>query len=116
MLEINGVTLEFDILDADTAERYESATKALQKDLSALDFKVISGAKAIRRECQIVFSYFDTIFGAGTAEAIFAGKANLNRCMDALEMVTESSKSQREKFSERAQKYRPNRAQRRSKP
>jgi len=115
MLEINGVALEFDILDADTAERYEAATKALQKDLSALDLKAISSAEAIRQECQIVFAYFDTIFGAGTAEAIFAGKVNLNRCMDALELLTESSKSQQKKFSERAQKYRPNRAQRRSK-
>lgn len=115
MLEINGVALEFDILDADTAERYESATEAVVKQLGELDLDKMSQAEAIRQECYIVFDYFDAIFGEGTAKTIFGEKTNIGICAAAMEQVSNSAAEQNKAFSDRLTKYRPNRASRRAK-
>ena len=49
MLEINGVELEFDILDADIAERYSAAGEELQVKLQELDLETLSDAEGIRQ-------------------------------------------------------------------
>lgn len=115
MIEINGIQLEFDMLDANTAERYEDANLTLQKQLAAMNLETMRTADAIRKQCQIVFDYFDCIFGTGTSDTIFAGKMHLGECLDALEIVTNASTAQSKAFEERFSRYRPNRAQRRSK-
>lgn len=115
MLEINGVELEFDILDADIAQRYSVAGEELQARLQELDFETLSNAEAIRQECLIVFDYFDEIFGEGTAKAIFKERTNLGKCLDAMDQLTENAAAQRKAFQEKMAKYKSNRAQRRSK-
>ena len=116
MLEINGVELEFDILDADVAERYETALDALYEEIEALDLKSMSGAEVIRKECYAIFDCFDSIFGEGTAGTVFGEKTNLGTCTAALEQLIDHATKQQVAFNERFRKYRPNRAQRRGKP
>ena len=115
MLEINGVELEFDILDVDIAERYSAAGEELQARMQELDLETLSDVEAIRQECFIVFDYFDEIFGEGTAKAIFGERTNLGKCLDAMEQLAESAAAQRKVFQEKMAKYKPNRAQRRAK-
>ncbi len=115
MLEINGVELEFDILDADIAERYSAAGEELQAKLQELDLETLSDAEALRQECYLVFDYFDEIFGEGTAKAIFKERTNLGRCLDAMDQLAECATAQRKVFNEKMGKYKPNRAQRRAK-
>jgi len=115
MLEINGVELEFDILDADIAERYEAALDAMYEEIETLDIKNMSGAEAIRKECYVIFDCFDAIFGEGAASMVFGEKTNLGTCTAALEQMIDHAAEQQKAFNERMKKYRSNRAQRREK-
>lgn len=116
--EINGVSLELDLGDADVMERYETAfaemeasEKMLPKDGKASDM--------IRAYCGVFRELFDKLFGEGTADRLFKGVATsaaayeeiyysfINFAQDQLDKAA----IQR---AERMSKYKPNRQQRRT--
>ena len=105
-MEINGVTLEFDILDADTAEKYERALREMEQEADSLDEQGdISLADNIRIQCRAIFDFFNTIFGEGTDKAIFGEKVNLGTCMDAYDQVVDTANRQRMQYENRIEKY-----------
>ena len=67
-LSINGVDLHVDAEDAAFMERYEAAFAAVSANVS--DCK--ETADAIRQYCQNFRTFFDVLFGDGTAEKLFA--------------------------------------------
>ena len=113
MLKINGVELEFDLLDADTAEKYDECMKEIHK----IKDKVVgmSVGESIRYQCNIIFDCFDAIFGEGTAFEVFNGKANLRICLEALESLVTEANKQVTDMDKKYSKYSPNRATRRGK-
>ena len=104
-MTINGVELEFDLLDYETAKAYEEALERVQKE-SALcqKKKAISVSASIKEQCEMVNRFFDKVFGAGTSQAIFGGKMNLNVAIEAFEAVIEEAAHQKEAFSSRINK------------
>lgn len=67
---IHGLELHLDMGDADTVERYE---KALDQMGEAVPQDASRGTSAyIRAYCQAFRTMYDTLFGAGTSEQIFA--------------------------------------------
>lgn len=113
MIKINGVELEFDLLDADTAEKYDESLK----EVSDIKEKVkgMSTGESIRCQCNIVFSVFNTIFGEGTDRKVFGDKAHLGKCLDGFEALVTEANKQAEDMGKKYSKYTPNRAQRRGK-
>ena len=113
MLNINGVELEFDLLDADTAEKYDECIKEMQ----GIKEKTtgMSIGESIRFQCNTIFNLFNTLFGEGTDKRVFGNKTHLGQCLEAFEALVIEGNKQGEEMSKKYSKYSPNRATRRGK-
>ena len=83
MLKINGVELEFDLLDANTAEKYDECMKEMQGIKDKVDG--MSVGESIRYQCNAVFDVFNNLFGEGIDKKIFGDKVHLGKCLDAFD-------------------------------
>ncbi len=113
-MNILGVELELDLFDADVLEVYERENKRVVdriKDKSQYNGK--STPDAIRYQCSVVNDFFDSLFGAGTAEKIFKGKNNIKDHMEAFGIVAKKAEDSNVEFNGVLDKYTPNRAERR---
>lgn len=111
---INGVELEdLDIYDLEVAERYEKAL-AKVRELSTKDNSK-SLSEGIKFQCNIIFDFFNTVFGEGTDKDIFGNKVNLMTCMKAFEEIVLKVNEQKKEIEKLSNKYSPNRATRRIK-
>lgn len=120
MLKFRDFNLEFDLFDAEMAEDYEAALTKLQ---NALDKKPAKEtlADGIRRQCTIVFAFFDDLFGEGFHKDVFGERTNLVQCLDAFAEFTRLVNDQKNALSERVSELKaqapvpsPNRAARRA--
>lgn len=112
---IHGVELEYNALDADTAERTEQAVKTVQERISELQQNPsTSFATEIRKACHTIFECFNTIFGNGTDKKLFGEKCDLGDCMEAFaELYKQTSESGIQRVQTIVNKYTPNRDTRR---
>lgn len=115
--EINGLTFELDLEDAETAERYEEAFDLMEQEEKqmAKDGKL---SEKIRAYCKLFEHLYDRLFGEGSGTAILGEKANTRICNevydDFLHFVS-TQKSESLAFqNSMVSKYSPNRAQRRA--
>ena len=115
MLKINEVELEFDLMDADMAEKFEKGIKDLQakEDIEKAKAKNYGMAESIRKQCNLVFNFFDALFGEGTAKKLFGDKTNYRICMEAIAQMMECAAEQTTELQKAMTKYSPNRATRR---
>lgn len=110
MITVNGVELDFNLYDYDTALKYENAlhevthAKPQSKNLSSV----------IREQCEVVFAFFDSVFGEGTAEKVFQGRYDFKNCTEAFGEVVRAAKAQVKEYDDLLSKYVPNRASRRA--
>ncbi len=86
--EINGVELEFDILDADKAALYEKEADKLQKAGKAIEGEK-SLSKIIRGQCGAIFKFINALFGAGTDKRLFGETVNLSVCLETYYKILE---------------------------
>ena len=109
---INNVELEdIDILDADVAEKYENALETIEGIAEKVEG--IKGSAAIRMQCTAIFNVFNVLFGEGTDKKIFGDKVNLLTCLKAFEELITVANSKKEEVEKLANKYSPNRVNRR---
>lgn len=111
---INGVELECDVLDVATlkAIKQESERVAnIEKEIAPIQDEI----EQIEAMCNVIFDFFEHIFGEGTAKKLFGNKISLTLCMDAFESFMQQKAEQEEAFNKRAEKYKVNRNKRRSK-
>lgn len=114
-MKINGVELEdLEIYDADVAEKYENALDEVDKKVKVAE-KEVKASASIRKQCQAVFEFFNTMFGPGTDEKIFGNKTNLIVCLDAFEELKTRIDEKNGELEKKYSKYSPNRAERRKK-
>ena len=115
--EINGQSFEFDLQDADTAEKYENAfadmgerEKVLPKDGKPSEY--------IKAYHKMFVSLYDDVLGDGCGVKIVGEKANARICNEAyesfLEFVAKQKASTMEQQNNLINKFSPNRAQRRA--
>ncbi len=115
-----NIEVDFDIYDADTAEVYEGAVQTVLE--SAVPKEGESLADGIRRQCNTVFAFFDTLFGDGFHKELFGQRTNMMECLQALKEFLELVSKQREQLTaltaeiQSAQTAAPNRAVRRAAP
>lgn len=113
-MKINGVELEnLEIFDADVAEKYEKALDVIVK--KSKDVQGLKTSAIIRVQCNLIFEFFNTVFGEGTDRKIFGNRVNLMTCIKAFEELVEQVNAQKGEVEKMAAKYSPNRAARRNK-
>lgn len=117
--EINGLSLELDLEDADCMERYENAFDEMKKEENEVP-KDGKASVRIRVYCRLFRDLYDRIFGEGTSEKIFRDIPDNTNLYDEiyfkfLDFVTAQKNAAVEAKAEKMTKYRPNRQQRRSK-
>ena len=113
-IEISGVELELNLLDADVVEEYERLTKKIVariQDKKAYEGK--SNAEAMRYQCRCVDEFFDGLFGPGTSEELFPKKGDLAVRMDGFGKAMGAMEDSRNTVKEIVGKYTPDRAQNR---
>lgn len=113
MLKINDVELELDLMDADMADKYEKAYRKMQKDVANIP-KNLSLAENIRKQCKLIFNFFDEVFTEGTSKKVFGNKTNLRECIKAVETLIDYVNKDTEEANKIINKYSPNRATRRA--
>ena len=113
MLKINDVELDLYLMDADLAEKYEKAYRKMQKDVENIP-KNLSLAESIRKQCKLIFNFFDEVFGEGTSKKIFGNKTNLRECIKAVEALIDHVNKDTEEANKIINKYSPNRVERRN--
>ena len=113
-MNIFGVELKIDFFDADQLEVYERENQKVAEDIKEpAQYEGKSTADALRIQCRIVDNFFDAVFGDGTAQKIFKGKANIRDHMEAFGIVAQEAGNARAEFDRIEEKYAPNRAERR---
>jgi hypothetical protein len=113
-MKINGVELQdIDILDLEVAEKYEHSLEKV--DGIAKKIEGVKITESIRIQCNIIFDVFNTMFGEGTDKKVFGDKVNLLTCLKAFEELVTHVNSKNAEVERLANKYSPNRAQRRAK-
>ena len=110
MITINGVDLDFNIYDYETALHYESALTRIQSETT----KPGGLAETIKAQCELVFDFFDEVFGPGTAEQVFQGKYDFRVCTAALGDVINAAKAQQQEYTSLLDRYAPNHTARRA--
>lgn len=107
---INKVEIgNLDLYDADAMEKYENALAEVAKKNNEAE-KIAKTSEKIRQQCNIIFDFFNSLFGADTDVKIFGGKTNLLVCLKAFEELITQVNEQRGELQSMLNKYSPNRA------
>lgn len=115
MFTIFGLDFDYDFFDADQLEVYERENQKVVDDISdESQYKGKSTADGLRYQCKVVDNFFDAVLGAGTAEKLFHGKANIRDHMEAFGIMSEAARNTKQEFAELEYRYSPNRAERRA--
>lgn len=114
-VNVNGVELEINLLDADVIERFEQLNKDISKKIQ--DPKAYEGkttAEGMKFQCRCVEEYFDSLFGIGTSNRVFPKNNDLGVRMDAFAQVTALSGTIKTQITDITNKYSPQRTQNRA--
>lgn len=105
-MEINGVSLDLDIFDADVMAAYEQELATVAAQGEALQKQAdVSAADSIRAQCRIIAAFFDNLFGAGTARRLLGEKQHLLASLDAFEAVVAALGEKQAQVAQRWQAY-----------
>ena len=115
--EINGISLELDLEDADVMERLENAFETMKTDESAVPKDGKASAR-IRAYCAMFRNLFSNIFGSEETEKIFRKVPTNSSAYDDvyisfLEFINAQKDDIARAKSEKLERYRPNRQQKR---
>lgn len=100
MFEINGVQLEYDAFDAETAGKLEAAKKEVINAItSSENVRSTEGIEAaLRTQCKAIKKFFDDMFGIDTGKNICGEKDNLYKCTEAFGKFMKEDDRQSEVF------------------
>ena len=99
MLVINGIELELNIFEATQAESFERANERVLEEKDKVN-DVAGLSEKIKLYCDIVYDFFDDVFGDGTADSIFKGRQDMLECLEAYTDVVEYANSNNGKADE----------------
>ncbi len=104
-IEINGVTLQADFMDAGFMEKIEPALSDIRNELQTT--KTQPGMVSAKYDAmnKAIDKFFNNVFGAGTSDQIFNGSRNVMIRMEALGKIDVLQKEARKQFNDLANKY-----------
>lgn len=101
-ITIKGVEFPFDIMDVDTAERYEAAMQKVAETVEAVDDK-LSNVQAMRVQVEAVRECLSSVLGEDAPSQIFGDRRNLRDHLEAFATLYEAANNQVKAFSEESQ-------------
>ena len=117
LCKINDVELDIDMEDYDFQVKYEKAFDRLEQDEKELQ-KIGRASEITKAYCEMFNRLFDNIFGEGTSQKLFDGKFNMSKTeqvySEFIGICAEQVKTINDRRTKLANKYKPNRAQRRA--
>lgn len=104
-IEINGVTLQADFMDAGFMEKLEPALAEVRNELNSA--KTQPGMVAAKYDAmnKAMDSFFNKTFGEGTSDQLFNGSRNVMIRMEALAQIDSAQKEVRKQFNDMTNKY-----------
>lgn len=103
-MRVGNTELELDLFDAEVAGKYEKALKILDEKQN--NKKTTLGLEeTIRQECEMVFDFFNAVWGPGTDKKVFGNKANFRECEKAFKQVIDYSSEQLEEIHSISTQY-----------
>ena len=120
---INGVEIDFDIMDADVLEKFEEGCREVKEKVgSKKNYEGKSTADCIRYQCGVINDFFDNLCGEGTSAKLFHGKCNIEKSLETFAAVVAEIYDGNKRINNIQNKYlsgipsaAPNRAARRNK-
>lgn len=98
-MNINGIEVELNMMDADTFDRYMDAAYKVDAAMNetiteeeAKDYKNVSNI--IRRKCQAVKDFCDTLFGSGKGVQMCGEGNDFKKCYGVYTSIVDDVKSQ----------------------
>lgn len=114
-MKVLGTELVFDFNDVDQYEVYERENQAvIDKVTDKEQYRAISNAEGYRLQCRAIDTFFDNVFGAGTAQKVFKGKRNIKEHIEAFGIVSMEAANSADALNKLAGTYAPTRAERRA--
>ena len=91
-IEINGVTLQADFMDADFMDKLEPALAETQRKIANGKMQQYSSISAAYRALnEVMENFFDQVFGAGTSDRLFNGSQNVMEHMKAVAVMNSAT-------------------------
>ena len=106
-MNIKGIEIDFDFLDADNVEKFEREAKILIEKTEKKEIVELSYAEALKQECEIVEVFIDNVFGEGVANEIFKGKHNLGEHIQVFQLIVDEKNKKQEELSKLMNRYLP---------
>lgn len=107
MLKILETEINFDFCDVDNVEKYEIALEEYMKELEQLKTFEGKDSVALSKICNIVYKFFNSIVGEGTAQKIFMNKRNFAQCLEAMGQIIKAKEDSLKNVNEIIDKYIP---------
>lgn len=105
-MEINGVTLQADFMDADFMDKFEPALYTMrdkiQKSKSTQHTSVAAGYRELN---SCIDEFFNVVWGDGTADRVFDGSKNVMVHLQAVAQIDEAQKQEKKAFNDFSNKY-----------
>lgn len=112
-MKVLNTELALDFNDVDQYEVYERENRAvIEKVTDKEQYAAISVAEGYRLQCRAIDTFFDNVFGKGTAQKVFHGKCNIKEHIEAFGIVSQEAAKAADGLSNIASTYMPNRAER----
>lgn len=118
-MKLGNIEVDFSFTDADDLERFENGARKVRDEANKHTKQHCSVAEAIRKECEIIDTFFDEVFGEGTSQKLFNNKKDLKEHMDLFIDIVNAKVEQTKGFQEMYDnieshnRYKPNRETRR---
>ena len=114
-MNIKGIEIDFDFLDADNVEKFEKEAKKVIEKTEAKEIVELSYAEALRQECEIVEVFIDNVFGKGISEQIFKRKSNLAEHIEVFQLIVDEKNNKQKELEKLLNRYLPNKQERKNK-
>ena len=108
-MKILDTEIDFNILDADEMERFENEANKVVEKSNTTKVEELTFSQAIRKECEIVETFIDNVFGKGTSKKVFKGKKDLQEHIQAFQDIVNEKVNKQKELEDMYKKYTPNR-------
>lgn len=86
-MKINGTELELDLLDQETAAKYEKAIAGYKTKYEEKLKKAKTLSQTIKACGDATYALIDALWGEGTAEKVLGKRYHMQKCLDAINAI-----------------------------
>jgi gamma-glutamyl:cysteine ligase YbdK (ATP-grasp superfamily) len=112
-MNLKGIEVEFNFLDAEDMEKFEKEVDIVLKKCEKEEKENHKTSESIKIQCKIIEDFFDNVFGKGISDKIFVKKYNLAEHLEIYADIIKERNVQVDKTENAFGRYKPNREERR---